>query len=186
MQQERFNIHITLWFESCSHITGILQRPLFTKCKSLFGQGCHHRYIWFLSSPFAVQAVINDLCNEWFPSWDPELPTHKSQGVFPSYVEVFPLKVLDKGCFGERTTWCLASKGIGALSRWPPTLTIPSVRTGCKGRSGLLLDSAQLAWRSLYSCLNNSIWAILHKANKASSRSSTSDQLSPESHHYCG
>ena len=93
---------------------------------------------------------------------------------------------LDKGCFGERTTWCLVSKGIGALSRWPPTLTIPSVRTGCKGRSGLLLDSAQLAWRSLYSCLNNSIWAILHKANKASSRSSTSDQLSPESHHYCG
>ena len=35
-----------------------------TKCKSLFGQGRHHRYIWFLSSPFAVQAVINDLCNE--------------------------------------------------------------------------------------------------------------------------
>ena len=92
---------------------------------------------------------------------------------------------LDKGCFGERTTWCLASKGTGALSRWPPTLTIRSVRTGCKGRSGLLLDSSQLAWRSLYPCLNNSIWAILQKANKASLRSSTSGQLSAESH-YCG
>ena len=104
-QQERFNIHITLWFESCSHITGILQQPLLlTKCKSLFGQGCHHRYIWFLSSPFAVHAVINDLSNEWFPSWDPELPTHKSQGVLPSYVEVFPLKVLNQQP-GQRMFW---------------------------------------------------------------------------------
>ena len=69
---------------------------MLTKCKSVFGQGCHHRYFWFLPSPFAVQAVINDLSNELFPSWDPELPAHKSQCVFPSYVEVFLLKVLNQ------------------------------------------------------------------------------------------
>ena len=39
--------------------------------------------------------------------------------------------------FGKRTTWCFASKGIGALLSRPPTLTIPSVRTGLKGSSGL-------------------------------------------------
>ena len=43
-----------------------------------------------------MQAVINDLSNELFPSWDPELPAHKSQCVFPSYVEVFLLKVLNQ------------------------------------------------------------------------------------------
>ena len=139
-----------------------------TKCKSLFGQGCHHRYFWFLPSPFAVQPVmsrgiLNCQCTRASVC---SLPTWKCF-LWRSWT-----RNLDKGCFGERTTWCLASKGIGALSRWPRTLTMPSVRSGRKGRSGLLLDSAQLAWRSLYFCLNDSIWAILHKANKASSRSS--------------
>ena len=52
-----------------------------------------------------------------------------------------------KDVFGKGLLGALPqpSKGIRASSRWPPTLAIPSVRTGRKGRSGLLLDSAQLA-----------------------------------------
>ena len=56
--------------------------------------------------------------------------------------EIWTKDVLVKGLLGALPQ---PSMGIGALSRWPPTLTIPSVRTGRKGRSGLLLDSAQLA-----------------------------------------
>lgn len=74
---------------------------------------------------------------------------------------------LYKGCFGETSTWCFASKGIIPLSSRPP-----SVRTGRKGRRGLLLKSTWVAWRSLYYS-----WAILHEANDASLRSSAVEIL---------
>ena len=119
-----------------------------------------------------MQAVINDLCNESFPSWDPELLTHKGQNVFPSYVEVFLVEVLTqqpaKDVLVERALGELPTKGIRALSSRPP-----SVRTGRKRRSGLLLKSVRLASRSLYSSSNDSIWAILHETNAASLRSSS-------------
>ena len=78
---------------------------------------------------------------------------------------------LYKGCFGETSTWCFASKGIRALSSRPP-----SVRTGRKGRSELLLR-AWVAWRSLYPSPNDLIWAILHEANDPSLRSSAVEIL---------
>lgn len=66
---------------------------------------------------------------------------------------------LVKGCVGERINWCFAWKGIQALFSRPPTLITPSIRNGCNGSSGLLLENARFAWRSLYSSSNNSIWA---------------------------
>ena len=108
----------------------------------------------FLVSPFSFCSAGSHV------SWHPKLPMHKSQCVFPSYVEVFPLKVVNQKP-GQRMFWlkdylvpCL--KGYRSFVQ-VATNSMPSVRSGRKGRSVLVLDSAQLAGRSLYFCLNDSI-----------------------------
>ena len=83
-----------------------------TKCKSLFGQGCHYRYFWFSLLFFVVQAVINDLSNELFLSWDPELADAQEPVCVPF--------LLGSVCFEglEPATWTkdLLVKGLlGAL-----------------------------------------------------------------------